>query len=1574
MARDLQIAVKLRTELQNARDTLSTHEDKFTGKNIVKLTDLFKELDRLLKSDSFSLKELQTIGSRFGDVTKILKDVGLATGEFSDELKDLIDQQTKAQDKLNIVRIKRDTARSKGKMVETESGGSEFQLYDSYLNKLTAKEGIKYKGIKGSPQDLKTYKTLVKRVDQVKSGDKQATEIFATQEDYEKALALVERIKTIRQLAETEFKDTAIELQKAVEDYNNITNKVKEKEKTDPGKSPIFDAGSNIHENVSNLITAESDFLRDEKERKETTTQINALNTSLNKQQTALSKAFKQFTIYNFVLRSVKMAARAAVQTIKELDKSLTEQAMVTGMTRKEAYELVGAYQELALKVGATTKEVASVATEYMKQGKTIEDSLKLTEAAVAAAKVARVSVGDSVNYLTTALNGFRLSAEDAMLVSDKFAAVAASSATDYDELAIALSKVASQANLAGMSIDYTTALLTKGLETTREAPETMGTALKTIIARMRELGDYGETLEGDTDINNVESQLAYVGIALRNTNGELRSTEDVLDQLGRKWDTLNTNQQAALAKALAGTRQQSRLIAMMDDYERVIELQEISQRSAGATSAQAATYLEGIEASLNAISVAWEKIVTNVTNSEVIIWFLDRASILLDKAGWFLNSLWGQIPVFTLIGVAIAGIISKKLLENKIAKEQAELQRLQLKQELEKRKEYLIQEVLKKNNIKLEDAELKLLYAKYHAQVAINNAKKGKSGKKDIAKAKENEKEAETLAKVKDAQALVNAEIASGSELGLQLASTNEQLNLLMQKGNALSAFSYMWMSLKNTAQGFWNLMLKASIPLEKMRLKLTKKQTEAQIANNAAVAANPYIAAALAVLAVLAAIGALIVLLTDLSSKTEKTSKEIGKLSNEIYKLNESATSIKKAASELEEFDNKVVKTKEDLEAMEEVIDSVSESIDWTQGGTLSDEEAEDLKKDFESWDPKTQRKWLEDEAERLEGLIKAKRQKQIDILKALNEEDRNYLLKNDNNTISAVRANNNALLYEEIDNLEVSIELTEEQIKATEDLGQRILDNLSAEEAYLWMTTDGAKKLVETLSKLEDITVSDGKGGTKDASVAEILTSDDYLISEQINAYRQAYTELSKLDAEAAKAFEEEYKALSMMATWDEQTLNLVEDLQLTADEINNISKAMSKLGLEGEEVLTQRFQLLMNNIATSGNNIREAIEATFGDVIGGSKEAYNMILKAYSEAVGIGILNMGQNLDKLGNTVDNFYKKAAEWSTMSEADKAQFINDNADLFTGEGGAELLKAFESGNYAAIEAALQSSTALQKQVNDRIKEIEQELALELAKAKDEQNTAYIQMLEDQLKYLNDSEKLFEVSLETQLEQQNKQLDEYKSYLEEQKSALENSLNKRKEAYEKYFDAIGREEEDEDYEEQANTLISNLSKLSTSTSADAKKQSKELENQMKELEEERLKTLRERAQEAIIENMDDTLDEINDKFDELINSNKALLAAMNGDLANGEEFIAKLMADKISKGATEVDLESYWQELESIYGSALGDFNWDNFDVKESGNSMYLNVNGQTIELSPGNQQSVYEVIMKALRQVGVN
>ena len=402
---------------------------------------------------------------------------------------------------------------------------------------------------------------------------------------------------------------------------------------------------------------------------------ITNLSASINKQQSVLRKAAKAFTVYSTIVRIAKSALREAAATITELDKSLTEQARVTGRTRDQAYSLLTTYQNMAQVVGATTKEVAEASSEFIKQGKSIQDALTLSKAAVSAAKVAGISVGDSINYLTTALNGFKLSAEEARKVSDKFAAVASASASGYNEIAIALSKVASQANLAGRSIDYTTALLTTGLEVTREAPETMGTALKTIVARRREISDYGKTLEDDVDLNNVQTQLGYIGIQLTNQQGELRSTQDVLDELGKKWSTLNSNQQAAVAKALAGTRQQSRLIAMMDNYERVQELQQISERSAGATAAQLTKYREGLEASRNNLKVAWEKIVESFANSDFFIGLINSATTLLDIFNKLTQNEFVKGTIFAAVGVALANVIAKKKITNDLAKEELELE-----------------------------------------------------------------------------------------------------------------------------------------------------------------------------------------------------------------------------------------------------------------------------------------------------------------------------------------------------------------------------------------------------------------------------------------------------------------------------------------------------------------------------------------------------------------------------------------------------------------------------------------------------------------------------------------------------------------------------------------------------------------------------------------------------------------------------------------------------------------------------------------------------------------------------------
>lgn len=636
--------------------------------------------------------DLDTFKQNFNGLIKIFKDAAAATGKLSEKFKTLQDRQAELSNKMNALTTKQTAL--KGKVV----GGKLEETTAQEMFK-TSKNAQQIKNLTGQQMTrdeyLKLQPKLAETIASLGSAAKLTNEIAQNLGFADKNSALASNRYAKEEAAAPgqitkELQSTESEITNTQNELEQITNELKNLQ---PAADQAATSIQELYNTLNQIQTAGNKTVTNEKNRQKEQKPKTVAKTasvgefSSNNSESGLGKAFKELTLYNIALKAIKQAGQEAVKTIQELDKYLTEQAMVTGKTREETYGLLKSYQDLATQCGATTKEIAGVATEYMKQGKTIQETLVLTEAAVKAAKVARVSVGDSVNYLTTALNGFRLEADQAMKVSDKFAAVAASSATDYDELAIALSKVASQANLAGMSIDYTTALLTKGLETTREAPETMGTALKTIIARMREMGDYGETLEGDTDINNVETQLAYVDIALRNTNGELRSTEDVLDELGKKWDTLNKNQQAAIAKALAGTRQQSRLIAMMEDYERVTELQEISMRSAGATAAQAGVYLEGMEAAMNNIQVAWENIVMAVADNETFISAFQFIADFMNLIGLILSNEVVVVGILTTVAAITANGLGIKLQEfavqQKIQKVQRETLILEKKEQL---------------------------------------------------------------------------------------------------------------------------------------------------------------------------------------------------------------------------------------------------------------------------------------------------------------------------------------------------------------------------------------------------------------------------------------------------------------------------------------------------------------------------------------------------------------------------------------------------------------------------------------------------------------------------------------------------------------------------------------------------------------------------------------------------------------------------------------------------------------------------------------------------------------------------
>ena len=607
----------------------------FSDQQAKAVKSLFIEIDNLGDVSKLSGKSLELYAEKLAQINKLLK-AGSVRGSQNEAFKKAQADVDKANERLKTSQESRRTTLSrKSDARDTLAGvikNSGLAIKDSKTNRqLTNIDTIVERSLKGGVNFASVKKGGV-----VDEGKKQ--EVLD-------AIKVYSDLKIKAEEAYKEVSENTEALKRATEVLSSV-------EKTDKTITSIDRevSSDSIEKNIAEYKDAKVQ-IKEDLSKRESGEAIAKPEVKIDKPQiTGLGRAIKQFSIFATVIRTLKSAASEAKKTIEELDKSITDQAMVTGKTRKEVYNLLRQYQVLAKELGSTSKEVAGVATEYLRQGKTVSESLELTQAAISAAKVASISASDSINYLTTALNGFQLASDQAMKVSDKFAAIAATSATNYEELAVALSKVASQANLAGMSIDYTTALLAKGIETTREAPETIGTALKTVIARMREMTDYGATLEGDTDVNNVETQLAYVGIALKDANGELRSTQDVLDDLGKKWDTLNSNQQASIAKALAGTRQQSRLIAMMSDYERVTELQQVAERSNGATLAQMEKYSDSLEAAINRVTASWEKFITSITNSDFIIGFVNQ----LAKAVENLSTPLGKI--LSLSSLALVG------------------------------------------------------------------------------------------------------------------------------------------------------------------------------------------------------------------------------------------------------------------------------------------------------------------------------------------------------------------------------------------------------------------------------------------------------------------------------------------------------------------------------------------------------------------------------------------------------------------------------------------------------------------------------------------------------------------------------------------------------------------------------------------------------------------------------------------------------------------------------------------------------------------------------------------------------
>lgn len=350
----------------------------------------------------------------------------------------------------------------------------------------------------------------------------------------------------------------------------------------------------------------------------------------------SLREAFSTFTMADMLqdgIYKIIDAGKQGLETVKEFNDLKTDLAMATGEGKAYVNDLMKSYNDLGQELGAITSDVASSADSWLRQGRTMAETNQLIQDSMVLSKDAQMDSEQASKVLTATLNGFQMSADQAGHINDVLTSIDLQSASDAGGIGEALSRTASMANNAGVSLEKTAAMIATIKDVTQQSDETIGTSVKSILSRMNNI-KVGKFVDDETgeSLNDVEKVLGKVGISMRDVNGQFQDSEITIDSIAEKWGTFDKNTQKAISTAVAGTRQINSFISVMDNWDKVQSLTDAAFNSDGTAQKKfEENYMTSLEAKTNALKASMENLATTVVSDDMYAGFLDGAKAVTD-------------------------------------------------------------------------------------------------------------------------------------------------------------------------------------------------------------------------------------------------------------------------------------------------------------------------------------------------------------------------------------------------------------------------------------------------------------------------------------------------------------------------------------------------------------------------------------------------------------------------------------------------------------------------------------------------------------------------------------------------------------------------------------------------------------------------------------------------------------------------------------------------------------------------------------------------------------------------------
>lgn len=347
------------------------------------------------------------------------------------------------------------------------------------------------------------------------------------------------------------------------------------------------------------------------------------------------------YQMANKIYQMSKEAIGAMVEEVYTVDKALTEFKKVSDLRGSGLDEYVKNLGESGQLVARTTSDMIDAATMFRKSGFSDAEAAELATIASMYQNIAdtEVSASAAASSIVSQIQAWGRGAIEPIHIIDAYNEVANNFAVGTNDLSQALEISASGMATYGNTFEETIGLVTAGTEIMVGRSSQVARGLNTIAANIVKHKDL----------------LEEYGIEVEDSNGNLKSTYDVLRELKPQWDKMTDAERNAVGVTLAGKNQYRVLASIMQNFGHAVDATNTALRSSGSAMEENAAYMESLEARTTKIQALFQQLSQTVVDSSLVKGILDIAAGLLQIANTDIGSVVTQ---FILLGGALTGIV----------------------------------------------------------------------------------------------------------------------------------------------------------------------------------------------------------------------------------------------------------------------------------------------------------------------------------------------------------------------------------------------------------------------------------------------------------------------------------------------------------------------------------------------------------------------------------------------------------------------------------------------------------------------------------------------------------------------------------------------------------------------------------------------------------------------------------------------------------------------------------------------------------------------------------------------------